>query len=330
MYYNDELNRHKKSDTAKWVITFILIILLIAGLAGSWVYILKDRDQQEPPAIEEETANSAVGRVSLYAVRASSTEITVTATIYPAEAEDKTVDWTIDWQTPDEGFAVDKTVTDYVTVTPTAEGALTAVVKCLQPFEGYIDITVTTRDGQFTDTVTVVYEGKPGSFNIASSELSESGGYYNLKSGKFHYFDLTLDNEWGQVGDKFYDFDVSVKGFGTFIVQDKYKETYNSEFVWTGEERTINAGEWLDSFLSVNITEDNRLEVRTLKTVQNFGSERVIMGGGREVTNAYRSGGENVYFEITVSAPEGVSKTIKVKIVSSVTSVSIDKPSIVF
>lgn len=29
MYYNDELNRHKKSDTAKWVITFILIILLI-------------------------------------------------------------------------------------------------------------------------------------------------------------------------------------------------------------------------------------------------------------------------------------------------------------
>lgn len=41
--YND-LNQHKKSDAIKWVVVFILIAVLFAGMAAAIVMALPDKE----------------------------------------------------------------------------------------------------------------------------------------------------------------------------------------------------------------------------------------------------------------------------------------------
>ena len=66
---------------------------------------------------------------------------TLTATIIPASAANKKVDWTVAW-----AHSGNKSkVTDYVTVIPKSNGSTTATVTCRQAFSGNIIITVTTR-----------------------------------------------------------------------------------------------------------------------------------------------------------------------------------------
>ena len=36
-----ELTAHKRSDKVKWVVSFLLIFVLLAGLVGAWVMLLK-------------------------------------------------------------------------------------------------------------------------------------------------------------------------------------------------------------------------------------------------------------------------------------------------
>ena len=54
--YN-EFYRHKKSDAAKWVIVFLLIILLAAGVASSLfigIKNMKNAEEEKAPEITEE------------------------------------------------------------------------------------------------------------------------------------------------------------------------------------------------------------------------------------------------------------------------------------
>lgn len=69
---------------------------------------------------------------------------TLTAEVLPAYASDKSLDWTnIDWQNGASDWATGKTVTDYVTVTPGADG-FSAVLACLQDFGEPIVLTVSS------------------------------------------------------------------------------------------------------------------------------------------------------------------------------------------
>lgn len=69
----------------------------------------------------------------------------LTATVEPENAEDKTVDWTIAFANPSSEWATGKTVTEYVTVTPTENGSLEADVKGLKAFGEQIVVTCTSR-----------------------------------------------------------------------------------------------------------------------------------------------------------------------------------------
>ena len=47
-----ELYAHKRSDKVKWVVSFLLIFVLLAGMIGAWVMLLKPENeapQQEAP-----------------------------------------------------------------------------------------------------------------------------------------------------------------------------------------------------------------------------------------------------------------------------------------
>lgn len=154
--YDYSLFEHKKSDTVKWVISFILIFVLLAGMIGAWYLILKDRGapEEEPPAVTNEAGNELESgktyplpnQLRFASTMAEETEgVTLTATIKPAYATDKYVDWSIVFVNPSGEWAKGKTVTDYVTVTPESDGSTTATVKCLKEFGEQIKITVTSR-----------------------------------------------------------------------------------------------------------------------------------------------------------------------------------------
>lgn len=74
------------------------------------------------------------------------TAYVLTATITPAAAENKNVEWSVAWVNSDSEWASGKAVTDYVTVTPTADGSLIATVSVLQPFGEQVKITVVSRE----------------------------------------------------------------------------------------------------------------------------------------------------------------------------------------
>ena len=163
-YEDYELYAHKRS---------LLIFVLLAGLIGAWVLLLKPEKtapgQEGGGAVITEGEGNGIKLMSVkispenYAEYGISpladTAYQLTATIVPENATDKTVDWAIAWAVPpqhsggtigdeDPGsvWAMGKTVTDYVTVTPTSDGALTANVECLKDFGAQVKVTVTSRD----------------------------------------------------------------------------------------------------------------------------------------------------------------------------------------
>ena len=172
-YEDYELYAHNRSDKVKWVVSFLLIFVLLAGLIGAWVLLLKPEKtapgQEGGGAVITEGEGNGIKLMSVkispenYAEYGISpladTAYQLTATIVPENATDKTVDWAIAWAVPpqhsggtigdeDPGsvWAMGKTVTDYVTVTPTSDGALTANVECLKDFGAQVKVTVTSRD----------------------------------------------------------------------------------------------------------------------------------------------------------------------------------------
>lgn len=61
-------------------------------------------------------------------------------------ADDKYINWSVRWKDAQAAWAKSKTVTDYVTVTPTQAGALTATVKVIKDFGAQIEVVATSRD----------------------------------------------------------------------------------------------------------------------------------------------------------------------------------------
>ena len=74
------------------------------------------------------------------------TEYTLTVVLNADCPDDmKAIDWSVAWKNSSSEWATGKVVTDYVTVTPTADGALTAKVKKVAAFGEQVIVTVTSR-----------------------------------------------------------------------------------------------------------------------------------------------------------------------------------------
>ncbi len=109
------------------------------------------------------------------------TAYTITATVEPAETTNKAVDWSIAWTNADSTWASGKTVTDYVTVTPSESGSLTATVECKQAFGEQVIVTCTSRDNtELTATCTVDYMKKITDLKMSVLSLFDANGNYCL------------------------------------------------------------------------------------------------------------------------------------------------------
>lgn len=137
-----------------------------------------------PKVMTFRSATSLDGKAAAY------DEVTIKATVLPETTERKEVDWAIKFKNPSSGWATAKTVTDYVTVTPTADGSTTATVKCLQPFGEPIEITVTSRvNDKAKATCTVDFakriDGIKVTFTPSSDEMNvPQNGVLTAESGK--------------------------------------------------------------------------------------------------------------------------------------------------
>lgn len=139
---------------------------------------------EEPGGMVTDVQNSSL--MSLSAVAATTaaegaeSSTTLTATVAPGDATNKQVDWEIYFANPDSEWASGKTLSDYVTLTPTSDGSTTANVDCLQPFGEQIIVKVTSRDNpDAAATCTVDYLQKPHSVSLKFGNLAMNLGSTN-------------------------------------------------------------------------------------------------------------------------------------------------------
>lgn len=144
-------------------IVMVVAIILALTLACGWIaQTVVNKQKQETPVTETASNftvtpdNNEFMRLTAMPLTAAQYDdygimpiaqsaYTITATITPSNADDKTVDWSVAWKDSNSTWAKGKTVTSYVTVTPTSDGALTASVSCLAAFGEQIIVTVVPR-----------------------------------------------------------------------------------------------------------------------------------------------------------------------------------------
>ena len=166
--------KYKKSKVLNGVLGGLLALVVAGGVAFVGVLSngFKNWDNIKPPAQEEPNSpedNTTKGEASIengesagirlmamkipvadyktYGVSVQAeTAYTVTATVYPEDAANKKVDWSVAFANASSTWASGKKVTDYVTVTPSSDGALTAVVQNVAAFGEQIVVKTTSRD----------------------------------------------------------------------------------------------------------------------------------------------------------------------------------------
>lgn len=157
------------TDKKTRVLSNLLSLVLGAGI-GAGCYRVVEQIRQGTQKIEMEAppeldgggviiSESKGSGMQLTATKLSSSEYaengvsalaesayTLTATVKPELAENKAVDWSVSFADSSAEWASGKSVTDYVTIKPTSDGALTASLACIKDFGAQIVVTVTSRD----------------------------------------------------------------------------------------------------------------------------------------------------------------------------------------
>lgn len=155
--------------------------------------------------------------------------ITLVATVEPSYATKTAVDWSVSFANPESEWATGKTVTDYVKITPTEEGSLTATLECVAPFGEQIIVKVVSKENaEISDTCPLEYMRRvesvslrvgddyvftPGvnyaDFEVATGNKGTGGKItldvdftdtYTIESWEGDSFDATDLSEWGIIG----------------------------------------------------------------------------------------------------------------------------------
>ena len=291
------------------------------------------------------------GTTMAAAMRAGQTvDVKIQASVSPYNATHPEVDFSVAWgNAPTHGS---EPVTDYVTVRQDADGSTKATISCKKSFgDDKIIVTVTTRDGGFTDSCTVTFIGIADDLEISSDDAkltySEARGmYYEIGTKRTTTFNINLDNIFHDVGVK----NITVKFGGSgSLYYGTFVDSYDAGSWSFRDMKKISMSELASSLMGCSVngnilsvtvfnndvesytSGDAEGEYSTHYTYDKFVYDDLCYASGEWLENAQynEQNIDKCYFTITVTdTVSGVSDTINVWIVTSVTGVDINEDDI--
>ena len=298
---------NEKTNKIKWIAVFTAIVLLFAGVISSLVIAIGNKPAESKPDSPTEDLSAATNEnpmvllsmgeaVVMAAPEIGKTDNTtesvyvsqsVTATITPITVVDKYVTWSIAWAS--DAPLKNSNISDYIKITDESQGNLTATVNCYKAFKGSKAIlTCTTRQGNKTATIDVVYEGVPSSMTINSpSDVTK----YNLGKdsvdllyvGKTYSLNLAMDNIFHSVGSNFNDFTVTVTGVGS-VTCGTYSQSKRGAG-WSSHSNIVEFSKIAKEFVTTS-TSGNTLTINVTKSLYDYyeSSETKVVEGNGETT----------------------------------------------
>lgn len=277
----NDFQRHKRSDSVKWAITGIAIILIIAFLAGvivavvtetnpkDWGQIIKDslNDDKNPGGIVDGDGNVMDDQDEVYAMPAAmafsanalsdgseNTSVTLKCTFTPDTATNKNVNWSVAWKNPSSEWANGKTASDYVSVTPSSDSAV-ATVTCAEDFGEQIIITATSEDNSaVSKTCTVDYKKQIIGFNGITFKNFSGDMEYTLFNNSYTFISPTSSDS-----DSFVPCEEELNKISEYENYTDYlvEEVLNSEKLFKVSDGTLAAE--LPNAMGVSIALSDRL-----------------------------------------------------------------------
>lgn len=321
------------------VLALIVCTVLIGILTDGYTHWKADVPSSEMLQSNDEDEFYGYGTAKVQAVSLSmnaaavtaangSVSKTLTAYVYPEDAKNKAVDWTIEWLDTEET----RDISDYLTLVPDSDGSATAQLTCLQAFDGEALVTVTSREGAFFDTCQVLFVGNPTTLSVDCDNLTEKTGsfgkYYEIGASNTYTFDITPGNVFGTVGAEC-NYTFEVKGHGSFKTQTQYYYTVNDGKTWEeGTEQTVNIADvttvskYEPSVFDWSVS-GNKLTVNVNCTLESYYTSSVRNGNMITYENRFREyTDDNWYYEVIVTETNsGISTSFKVRPVKTVTNV---------
>lgn len=253
---------------------------------------------------------------------------TLTATISPSSAENQNVDWEIRWTDSSRT----ENISDYLTLTPKSDGALTATLTCKKSFRsvGTATVQVTARDGGAYALSIVTFVGNPDSASIDTSAFSTAmrgtKEVYCLNSNSSYDINVDVTNVFNDVRE---DADISAftsAGSGSIMLCQ-----YNTSSGWktdTSVEQVLTA-DFASNFYTATYS-NGVIHIETKNCVENY---RLYVSGSSQVSVLNK-----FYKDVTATdgslATLGVSFSVAGKVYSfnfwiytGVDSVSLDSTS---
>ena len=288
-----------------------------------------------------------------------SVDVRIEAYVYPESAANKAVDFSVAWgNAPTHGS---EQVSNYLTVAPDSDGSTTATVSCKKSFgDDTIIITVTTREGGYTATCTVSFTGIASGIEITSStatkkSTSERGEYYELGTSKTYTFNIGLTNAFDDAAGNLSVTEIGGEG-NMYFGNGSYNDGGYINFTDMVQK---SIGEFADDFITSATISGNTLTVKTgSKILENYYSsygpdeyfitdiyyDRYVVEINddwsiKDSSDTFRnqnakSNAQNIgscYFYVTVKdSISGLTETVRLWLVSSVSGVSLSQTELEF
>ena len=254
----------------------------------------------------------------------------IVATVYPENASNKKVDWSVTWADKSNT----SNVSNYITVTPDSDGSTSATVTCKAAFTGNIVITATTRQNGYKADCVATFVGVPANIEIITNLTPASDGYH-VAVGNTYAFTTELSNPFGEVGNAYKTLQVSVKGVGTIKVASKEVYVSSGNTKWYDDlAKEISIESIASQFVDATISSDGSIIVNVKKSIESYYSsmDRIDSGRTQYYQDCFREYVTNCYFEIILTEPKsGASTSFNVVIdPNAVTDVTVNSGEMYF
>ena len=265
--------------------------------------------------------------------------LTITATVSPDNSADNTgLDWSMAFKNPSSAWATGKTLSDYMTLTPSGEdaaGSKTVSVKCLKPFGEQVVITATSQDNPAVSaSCTADFAQRIESTTLKFGDLNVNlGGDTNVKwelnpngTGVGGVTNVTMEKS---------DVYTLAEEF-TYTVKAESSYTEDNQFTLNGEGVSVTApGDITESGLTFNYALFETTQMMIFDRTEDFVFDKATVSElipyFSNITN-----GHVLNIRLTVTGAHSVTEyTSRIMVVgytnsSVISDIQVDTPNLVF